>query len=408
MTEKKLLDSPRESGDMYFLLSPQGKVKMASKDDSIYDNLAEFINDCAYYTFRDNKPPYSNDFILHYRLDDTVRSNQIISSERGDIKPEKVYRLFPALYCFENNLAISSLDKPEEIWLENKKYQMAALRYSKMGERGITYHGIETDKGLLLFDGTAEGEALQEKYIDFYIHNFFDPRLDISFLKKVDLIPDELQKEKVNPSLDTLTSNSFGTITDSDYVDAKDIPVYCLEEQYDMRPTGRNFLTLLEIDKGRVTHLPAETYDISALYWLSDSACKSPDIDEYPNIFSYQDRFDPLLDRFYAVVNEIEEEKIMIEVRSLAKQLLNDEFSDIRKPKENFNQNRITEISLYSVNDGNMAIRCKIDGEQQCSRILDDRDTKMLNFETDKEYLAAKYFKEELESDNEIKTLLKR
>lgn len=76
-------------------------------------------------------------------------------------------------------------------------------------------------------------------------------------------------------------------------------------------------------------------------------------------------------------------------------------------PREYSILNRIADVKIYPFN-GNMAIRCKIDGEQQYSRILDKRDAELLDMDTDTEYLAARYFKDELENENEIRRSMRR
>lgn len=78
-------------------------------------------------------------------------------------------------------------------------------------------------------------------------------------------------------------------------------------------------------------------------------------------------------------------------------------------PKEYSILNRIADVKIYPFN-GNVSIRCKIDGEQQSSRVLDKRDAELLDYDTDIdiEYLAARYFKDELENENEIRTSMRR
>lgn len=63
-SEKNLIipDDRREPGDVYMILSPEGKVKVISTVDLIYKRFTDFVNDGAFYALRDHKPPYTNDF----------------------------------------------------------------------------------------------------------------------------------------------------------------------------------------------------------------------------------------------------------------------------------------------------------------------------------------------------------
>ena len=102
------------------------------------------------------------------------------------------------MYCYENGLNPLLPQYSAAELRQQPAYNSAEIRYSGYGERtdDSTYHAIETDKGVVLFDGTQHGESLQQKYIDFHVKNYFDERLDITFLKKIDVIPDAGQLAK--------------------------------------------------------------------------------------------------------------------------------------------------------------------------------------------------------------------
>lgn len=69
---------------------------------------------------------------------------------------------------------------------KSSDYRRVVSRYSDREQlSGInTYTGIETDRGVLLFDNTPEGRKLQKRYKDFLADKFFDPRLDITFSER--------------------------------------------------------------------------------------------------------------------------------------------------------------------------------------------------------------------------------
>lgn len=60
------------------------------------------------------------------------------------------------------------------------------------------------------------------------------------------------------------------------------------------------------------------------------------------------------------------------------------------------NKKRISDVNIFSLNTGGMAIRCKIDGIQQLAEKMTKHDVNNLNEETDRIDLAKKYFKEQL------------
>lgn len=226
--------------------------------------------------------------------------------------------------------------KTEDNSLKNVAIQLKRmpLWYSKNRERmdNPTCYGIETDKGVLLFDNSVKGRNLMQDYKYFFIGNFFDNRLDITFLKTLELVPDEEQMAKINPNIYILSSQeSFGKLSDSDYTDIKDISIVQEIKQYDMSATIENFVDLAGLND-RMILLPPDTNDIRGLLWLSNPECKSPEIQDFPNSFSYHHKFRPLAERFVNAPTEQDREAIMKVTRVSAQQILKEDFPNIRKP----------------------------------------------------------------------------
>ena len=85
-----------------------------------------------------------------------------------------------------------------------------------------------------------------------------------------------------------------------------------------MAPENEQFIRFAGLDAD-IIPLPTDTYDISALLWLSDPKCHDPEIaDDFPNFFSYHDRFDPLDERFRDAPDEAGRNEVMNQVRKLA------------------------------------------------------------------------------------------
>ena len=350
--ENKNFDPYRiiKPGDLYMMLSPEGKVKSVMEGDIMYENFHEFIYDAVYYLQKGRDAPYLNDFFLHYRFKE---SRDVPYWKRGDsdeahhqrvfdtikdqgLKPHQAIRLYPAMYCYENGLNPLFQENSQKELEKQPAYQHAVLRYSNFGERMDypTYHGIETDKGVVLFDGTQQGEELQQKYIDFHAANYFDARLDITLLNKLDVIPDAQQLGKVNPDLGALYADGpepFGMLPASAYCDRNDFRAVCVNNEYNMAPENEQFIRFAGLDAD-IIPLPTDTYDISALLWLSDPKCHDPEIaDDFPNFFSYHDRFDPLDERFRDAPDEAGRNEVMNQVRKLAGEILKEDFPNIRK-----------------------------------------------------------------------------
>lgn len=71
-------------------------------------------------------------------------------------------------------------------------------------------------------------------------------------------------------------------------------------------------------------------------------------------------------------------------------------------------QERISDIHIYSGRDNRTYIRCKVDGEQQMGVALKFADVCRLNEDTDRQELAARYFRDALESAQDREQGLKR
>ena len=340
----------RKPGDVYMILTPEGRPQLISTKDTAFHRFDTFLNDYAKFVGTDLTSP--NSFIVCYRFDDPAKIPAWKPGEdlreyypRLDaairelgLKPADIRRLYPLLYCQEKGLDPLRLENSQEALSKSMTYQLAALHYSGLERsRENTYTGIQTDRGVLLFDNTERGEKLQEEYKNLFTANFFDPRLDVTFFRTLELIPDEEQKAKVNPALDSLFMPGMGPFvgrsTDA-YIDVKDIGIYTESERYDMSPTLDNFTCFTGLDRGEMPDLPGDSYDISCLLYLSSPGCKDPVIqDDFPYYFSYYDRFDPLSDKFAEAATPTEKEAILADIRKLAGETLREKYPNIRRPQ---------------------------------------------------------------------------
>lgn len=345
-----VIDERRKPGDVYMILSPEGKVKVISTVDLIYKRFTDFINDGAFYALRDHKPPYMNDFFVQYHFPDPkmipswdadADTNRYFNKLQTAIlelglKPVNTARLYPAMYCYTRSLEPLAPENTPE-WLDqNPEYHLTTLCYSgfKSNIRLKGYTGIETDRGVLLFDDTDEGYRLQQEYRSFFAENFFDPRLGVTFFRRLELIPTQAQKAKANPDLGALYEDGpdpFGELPEDSYTNAKKIGIHTVSEHIDMEATLANFTAIAKIDQGIRPDMPDDTRYISWLLYLSSSDWKDPLI---YNLFSCYDRFDTMIKRIAETGTETEKAQVADRIRNAARYILQRNFPNIRQPKQ--------------------------------------------------------------------------
>lgn len=77
-------------------------------------------------------------------------------------------------------------------------------------------------------------------------------------------------------------------------------------------------------------------------------------------------------------------------------------------PRGAFKRNRVTDVQIYPYRDGSMAIRCKVDNEQQESRLLSETDARKYNDTMDRRELAVNYFMDAFAREPEKRLVLER
>lgn len=343
--------------DVYMILSPEGRIKVISTVDLIYQRFTEFVNDGAYYALRNCKPSCENDFFVHYRFPDQKRIPTWEAQETTQkyfgklqeairklgLKPVNTVRLYPAMYCYSRGLEPLAPENAQKQLARKQEYQIAAMRYSGFGAatRQHDYTGIETDRGVLLFDNTGTGKRLRQKYREFFTANFFDPRLTrTTFFRMLDVIPTGIPQAKINPDIDFDTlyrtePEPFGELPAECYMDIREIGIFSERERYDMSATWQNFVSLAGMDKDGNIFLPEHTCNIGCLLFLSSPDCEDPTIrDLFPNFFSYRDWFDALTERFVKAADETEKAQTMEAIRRRAVHLLKQDYPNIRLPQQ--------------------------------------------------------------------------
>lgn len=77
-------------------------------------------------------------------------------------------------------------------------------------------------------------------------------------------------------------------------------------------------------------------------------------------------------------------------------------------PSGAYKRNRVTDVQIYSCRDGGIAIRCKVDNEQQEGRLLSETDARNYSHKMDRRELAVGYFMDAFAREVERGVVLSR
>lgn len=164
------------------MLAPDGKVQVASANGRFFKNFEHFMFHCATALLNQMRPPYGNSFFVHWRIDNpasvwadyeniSVYPRRLLEAIRDQgLQPRATKRLYPLLYGIQRGCDAGQI--PD--LYDSSDYQERVRLYegSNAEERPLSYRGIETDAGVLLFNSTARGEALYGEYLHFLAGSF--------------------------------------------------------------------------------------------------------------------------------------------------------------------------------------------------------------------------------------------
>lgn len=255
-------------------------------------------------------------------------------SEKLGIEPKFIY-LQDAIFCSRHKLDPLAPENSRERLQEMEGYRelWEYMNDFKENERpNVVTYVIETDQGALLFDTSPKGKALQKEYMDFMTENFYDSRLDVSFMKRGYVMANILDNPKLNPPLGSLyRPESFGKMPENMYMDRGDFLMERWIEHYDMEPTGWNFARLSGLEAGDPENISQRNFDLTGLLVLTDKQAETVEIEgEFPYSFSYGDEFRDLAEKYKAAGSE-EKELVLENIRTRASEIINRDFPDMRK-----------------------------------------------------------------------------
>ncbi|WP_300721508.1 DUF6047 family protein [uncultured Alistipes sp.] len=251
---------PEESlhpGDVFMMLAPDGKVQVASANGRFFKNFEHFTRHCATALLNQMRPPYGNSFFVHWRFENpasvwadyeniSVYPRRLLQAVRDQgLRPRATRRLYPLLYGIQKGCDTRQM---ADLY-DNPDYLDRVCLYegSNAEERPLSYRGIETDAGVLLFNSTARGESLYGEYLHFLAAHFYDPRMDLTFVRTLELLPEETLRSKINPPVDKLRegrTEAFCRLPSVYYAEQDQLGIYTELRRFDLTPKETNFVCL--------------------------------------------------------------------------------------------------------------------------------------------------------------------
>lgn len=251
---------PEESlhpGDVFMMLAPDGKVQVASANGRFFKNFEHFTRHCATALLNQMRPPYGNSFFVHWRFENpasvwadyeniSVYPRRLLEAIRDQgLRPRATRRLYPLLYGIQKGCDTRQM---ADLY-DNPDYLDRVRLYegSNAEERPLSYRGIETDAGVLLFNSTARGEALYGEYLHFLADHLNHPCMELTNVRTLELLPDETLRSKINPPVDVLGSGSMemlGRRPSVYHAERDQLGIYTELRRFDLTPKETNFVCL--------------------------------------------------------------------------------------------------------------------------------------------------------------------
>lgn len=254
----------RHPGDIFMMFAPDGKVQVASANGRFFKNFEHFMHHCATALLNQMRPPYGNSFFVHWRFENpasvwadyeniSIYPRRLLQAVRDqDLRPRATRRLYPLLYGIQKGCDTRQM---ADLY-DNPDYLERVCLYEgfNVEERPLSYRGIETDAGVLLFNSTPRGESLYGDYLHFLADHLNHPCMELTYVRTLELLPDETLRSKVNPPVDALGSGSMEMIgrRPSVYHAERDqLGIYTELRRFDLTPKEANFVRLSSCIKSR-------------------------------------------------------------------------------------------------------------------------------------------------------------
>ena len=254
----------RHPGDIFMMFAPDGKVQVASVNGRFFKNFEHFMLHCATALLNQIRPPYGNSFFVHWRFENPAsvwadyenisayprRLLQAVLDQ--DLRPRATRRLYPLLYGIQKGCDTRQM---ADLY-DNHDYLERVRLYEgyNVEERPLSYRGIETDAGVLLFNSTPHGESLYGDYLRFLADHLNHPCMELTYVRTLELLPDETLRSKVNPPVDVFGSGSMemlGRRPSVYHAERDQLGIYTELRRFDLSPKEANFIRLSNYIKSR-------------------------------------------------------------------------------------------------------------------------------------------------------------
>lgn len=251
-------------GDVFMMLAPDGKVQVASANGRFFKNFEHFTRHCATALLNQMRPPYGNSFFVHWRFENpasvwagneniSIYPRRLLQAVRDQgLRPRATRRLYPLLYGIQKGCDTRQM---ADLY-DNPDYLELVRLYEgfNVEERPLSYRGIETDAGVLLFNSTPRGELLYGDYLRFLADHLNYPCMELTYVRTLELLPDETLRSKVNPPVDVLGSGSMemlGRRPSVYHAERDQLGIYTELRRFDLSPKEANFIRLSNYIKSR-------------------------------------------------------------------------------------------------------------------------------------------------------------
>lgn len=246
-------------GDVFMMFASDGKVQVTSANGRFFRNFEHFSIHCATALLNQMRPPYGNSFFVHWRFENpasvwagneniSIYPRRLLQAVRDQgLRPRATRRLYPLLYGIQKGCDTRQMadlyDNPD--YLE----QVRLYEGFNVEERPLSYRGIETDAGVLLFNSTPRGELLYGDYLRFLADHLNHPCMELTYVRTLELLPDETLRSKVNPPVDVLGSGSMemlGRRPSVYHAERDQLGIYTELRRFDLSPKEANIICLTD------------------------------------------------------------------------------------------------------------------------------------------------------------------
>lgn len=272
-------------GDVFMMFATDGKVHVTSANGRFFRSFEHFSMHCATALLNQMRPPYGNSFFVHWRFENpasvwaaneniSIYPRRLLQAVRDQgLRPRATRRLYPLLYGIQKGCDTRQMadlyDNPD--YLE----RVRLYEGSNVEERPLSYRGIETDAGVLLFNSTPRGESLYGDYLRFLADHLNHPCMELTYVRTLELLPDETLRSKVNPPVDVLGSGSMemlGRRPSVYHAERDQLGIYTELRRFDLTPKEANFICLTDYIE---RHHPGSSCFLLKGHFLSKTSSKN-------------------------------------------------------------------------------------------------------------------------------------